>query len=587
MMFRAAAGAAIAALQRLLVRRSAAVAPLSAAALPASMPAAAAPAAGILYALVALLVPAFFFLYGLDAFPLRDNNEGLYAGIAREMLASGEFIVPHLNGVPYIEKPPLLYWLMSLSMSVFGPTPAAARLVPAGAMLALCAGLYHFCRLHGNKRVGCIASVGLASAVPVALLSHVVLFDLLLTALLGGCLLSYLHSYLRRSRRALLLAAFLLALAVLEKGAVALALTGGIVALFLLLMRERDGWRRLLDPAALAVLVAVAAPWHVWAAYRQEGFAWFYFVNEHLLRFLGQRLPDDYHRGPWWFYLPRIPVMLLPWSAFLFLLLPDKGKSEAGQGAPAPILTFCKAAVLFPLLFFSLSQNKAEYYMMVVAPALALWLAVETARRLDNGGTRLAVCWGVSAATALVLVAAAPATGAGKVPATAAWLLGLGWAVMAVALTRWFGRLRTASSREAALLATALAAAPALALLCHAAGERGLRDSSAEVARIIREQPPHAVFIYRHFEDSFSTLPFYLGHTVGLIDSESRDLQFGCRVSARPTCVSGAAFKAARERGPVAVAVHADHADDFLRMAGNHGWRVASAGKKMVYFSTK
>jgi len=408
--------------------------------------AAGAAAAGILYPLVALLVPAFFFLYGLDAFPLRDNNEGLYAGIAREMLASGDFIVPHLNGVPYIEKPPLLYWLMSLSMSVFGPTPAAARLVPAGAMLALCAGLYHFCRLHGSARAGCIASVGLASALPVALLAHVVLFDLLLTALLGGCLLSYLHSYLRRSRRALLLAALLLALAVLEKGAVALALAGGIVGLFLLLMRDRDGWRRLLDPAALAVLVAVAAPWHVWAAYRQEGFAWFYFVNEHLLRFLGQRLPDDYHRGPWWFYLPRMPLMLLPWSAFLFLLLPDRATPEAGHRAPAqaPILTFCKAAILFPLLFFSLSQNKAEYYMMVVAPALALWLAVETAPRLDSGGKRLAVCWGVSAATALALVAAAPATGSGKWDATAACLLALGWAVMAAALTRWFGRLRTA-----------------------------------------------------------------------------------------------------------------------------------------------
>ena len=179
---------------RLLAGRAGAFAP------PAAVSGLPAVRADTAYLLLALAVPGFFLFYGLGAFPLRDNNEGLYAGIAREMLASGQYIVPHLNGVPYIEKPPLLYWLGALSMALLGETPAAARIASAAPMFALCVGLFHFCRLHGSARAGCLAAVALSSALPVSLLSHVVLFDPLLTALVGGCLLCYLHSFLRGSR---------------------------------------------------------------------------------------------------------------------------------------------------------------------------------------------------------------------------------------------------------------------------------------------------------------------------------------------------------------------------------------------------
>jgi 4-amino-4-deoxy-L-arabinose transferase-like glycosyltransferase len=539
--------------------------------------------AGAGYALVALLVPAFFFLYGLNAFPLRDNNEGLYAEIAREMLASGQYLVPHLNGVPYIEKPPLLYWLISLSMAVLGPTAAAARLVSALSMLALCAGLFQFCRMHGSARAGCLASVGLASALPVALVGHVVLFDPLLTALIGGALLCYLHGYLVRSRRAHLWAAVLLGLAVLDKGAVALMLVGGSVCLFLLSMRERAGWRRAFDPAGLAIVLVVAGPWHLAAALRQPGFAWFYFINEHLLRFLGERLPDDYHHGPLWYYLPRLPLMLLPWSGFLLLLRRQPGSPDPANGA---IVRFCQAALLFPLLFFSLSQAKAEYYLLVAAPALALWLAVHTAPRLRAGDRRLALCWGIAAATAVAMMAAAARAGrpwtAGAGP-----LLALAGACLATVAARLFRSLQSLRTRELALLAVALLGAPTLALVLRAVDERSARDSSLYVARIILEHPgpAPAVFIYRDFEDVFSTLPFYLGRTVPVIDSTSRDLQFGCRGAPGRFCPSAGEFLRLRAHTPVAVAVQAARVAEFLALAGEHGWHVEWAGDKLVFFS--
>jgi 4-amino-4-deoxy-L-arabinose transferase-like glycosyltransferase len=538
------------------------------------------------YALVALLVPAFTFLYGLDAYPLRDNNEGLYAEIAREMLATGQYVVPHLNGVPYIEKPPLLYWLMSISMALFGPTAAAARLVSALSMLALCAALFQFCRVHGNARAGCFASIGLASAVPVAVLAHVVLFDPLLCALLGMCLLCFLHSHIRQSRPVFRLAAFLLALAILEKGAVALVLAAGTVAVFLLLVRDRAACWHMRDPAALAIVLLVAGSWHVAAALMQSGFAWFYFINEQLLRFLGRRQPDDFHRGPPWFYLPRMLLMLLPWTPFLLLLV---GSRRPPQSAGRTIVRFCQAAVLFPFVFFSLSQAKADYYLLVAAPGLALWLAFETVPRLSIADRRIALCWGVSASCVMVLLLALPNAAAGNWSASMAVLLVLGCTALATLAAHWFRHLASRLSRELALLAVALLAVPALALVYRVEDRRAVRDSSWYIARIILSEPtpPGAVLIYRDFEDVFSTLPFYLERTVPIVDSGSRDLMFGCARDHGVDCLTPAQFRRLRARMPVAVAVQAGRVSDFLAMAGSSGWRVAQAGDRMVFFDTR
>lgn len=540
---------------------------------------------GTLYGVIAVLAPAFFFLYGLDAFPLRDTNEGLYAEVAREMLATGNYLVPHLDGVPYIEKPPLLYWLAALSMALLGQAPAAARLVSALPMLALCLALFQFCRLHGNPRAGCFASVGLASALPVAMTSHTVLFDPLLAALLGAGQLCYLHGYLARSRRAHLAACLLLALAVLEKGVLALVLAGGTVGLFLIFMRDRTGWRRALDPAGLALVLVVAGAWHLAAALVQEGFTWFYFVNEHVLRFLGRRLPDDYHHAPPWFYLPRLALMMLPWAPFLLLAA---RAPPAKAPASNTIARFCQAAILFPLVFFSLSQGKADYYLLVAAPALALLLAIDVAPRLLSGERALAPCWGMSAASAALLLVLLPGAAAEHWAPLPALALGLAWTMLAAAGAHAFARLRSLRARELAMLGVVLAAAAALVLACAAAGQRAARDSSDALARIIRAQPgpARAVFIYRDYEDLFSTLPFYLGQVVPVIDSTSRDLQFGCKAKPGAACVSGANFLRRRARGPVAVAVAAARADQFRAMAGPRGWRVEWAGEKMVFFST-
>jgi 4-amino-4-deoxy-L-arabinose transferase-like glycosyltransferase len=554
------------------------------------MPGARSPALGAtsnrLYAIVAVVVPALCFLYGLDSSALRDNNEGLYAEIAREMLSTGDFIVPHLNGVPYIEKPPLLYWLISLSMAVFGPTATAARLVSAVSMWALCVSLFYFCSARGNPRAGCYASVALSSFVPVTVAAHFVLFDPLLTSLFGMCMLCCLQFHLTGSRRAYRLAVVLLGLAVLEKGAVALVLAGGTVGLFLLLSRDAGSWRRWFDPAGLAIFLLVTVPWHVAAAFSQEGFSWFYFVNEHLLRFLGRRLPDDYHRGPVWYYLPRLLMMLFPWTPFVLLL--TRVRAPAGPGE-RPIVKFCQAMTLFPLVFFSLSQAKADYYLLVTAPALALWLATATAPQVrPECARRTAWCWGGAAAGAAVLAAVVATDPKGRWALSSVALAALGWAALAMLGAIFFRKLRSRSAMDIAMLGVALAIVPTLWLWSRAVVERNERDSSWQIARLIQqERQPRTVLIYRDFEDSFSTLPFYLGRPLPVIDSISRDLDFGCKTAPGTACISTGQFRRLQARGPLAVAVRAWRAADFLAMAGTQDWRIERVGEKLVFFSPR
>ena len=549
----------------------------------------------LVHAMLALMLPLFFYCYGLDDFPLRDNNEGLYAEIAREMVSTGNYIVPHLNGVPYIEKPPLLYWLMSLSMTLFGVSAPAVRLVSALSMFALCAGLYQFCRLHGHRRAGCYAAVGMASALPASLLAHAALFDPLLTALLGGALLCFLHAWLSDRRGPVRAASVLLALAVLEKGVVALALAVGIIGLFLLLMR--GDWRRhhLFDPIALALFAVLVVPWHAAAAWMQPEFSWFYFVNEHLLRFLGTRQPDDYHHGPIWFYLPRLLLMLMPWTPFLLLLSRPAVRRNRDLTV---IVRFCQAGLAFPLLFFSLSQAKADYYLLVAMPMLALWLGLEVATRLaasgaprhaapsaPREGSLLGCCWGMAGASLVLIIGLLSIHPQPVIEPPAMMLLALLWLALSVLGARLFVCLAAPRGHALALLCAALAAVPAMGLVMRQVEDNGARKSSRDIAMLIGPATSRKVFIYRDYEDVFSSLPFYLERAVPVIDSDSRDLQFGCRLRPERACIAHTTFQQRSAGLPVAVAVRADRADEFRAIASWRAWDVVTVGDKLVFFS--
>jgi 4-amino-4-deoxy-L-arabinose transferase-like glycosyltransferase len=544
------------------------------------------------YMLAGALLPAFCFLYGLGAYPLLDINEGLYAEIAREMLETGQVVVPHLLGVPYIEKPPLLYWLMALSFHAFGPSAASARLVSAAPMLLLALALSLFFSRLGHRRAGLYATLVLSTSVALVLVSRTVLFDPLLTALLSGCFLAFLQWYLDRRQSRLMLSALFLALATMEKGGVAIALAGGVIGTFLIFMQDLPALRAVFNKAAIGLFLALTIPWHIAASLEQDGFAWFYFINEHLLRYVGLREPHDYHLGPPYFYVPKLLVLLLPWTPLLALLARSPVAHDHHTTA---IERFCKAWILFPFLFFSLSQAKAEYYIVVIAPACALLIGMELERRLNAGTDKLlSQCLGFSMALAAALLWAAlhaervehlspdgiVVAFTGLVLSAAAWYFTVRWLV-ASRRQRWL--------RDAAVLGVGLVALPVLVVIVRIVDDRSIHKSSRHVAAAIQRHGGVAsmVFVYRDYEDVLATLPFYLGRNVKVIDSRSQDLEFGCGVTTRTdnACISGKEFAYYRAQFPVAVVVRESRLDEFRTTAGQGVWKSVEASGKWVFFN--
>ena len=130
------------------------------------------------YRIICWSLILFACFYGLGSYPLLDHNEGMYAAIARDMLKSGDFIIPHLNGAPYIEKPPLLYWLMAASMALFGENEWAARLVPALALFATAWKLQRFLiRATGSQTASLTAPLIFVTSLPLLAISRMVMCE--------------------------------------------------------------------------------------------------------------------------------------------------------------------------------------------------------------------------------------------------------------------------------------------------------------------------------------------------------------------------------------------------------------------------
>ncbi len=189
-----------------------------------------------------------FVLSALGAYGILDNNEGLYAEIPREMLASHDWrhwVIPHLNGLPYMEKPPLLYWLTALSFSLFGISEWSARLVPAISSLVCVGFILRFGRAVERPQTGRLAALMFVSGVGVAVMSRTLMFDMLLTACLTAAL-TYAYCFGQQKQKSVLRRAYAwLALALLAKGFVALLLFSLVVGFMLLANGRRQGgvWR--------------------------------------------------------------------------------------------------------------------------------------------------------------------------------------------------------------------------------------------------------------------------------------------------------------------------------------------------------
>ncbi|MBT4879613.1 MAG: glycosyltransferase family 39 protein [Alphaproteobacteria bacterium] len=467
------------------------------------------------------LVPVLFisFFYQLGAYGLLNNNEGLYGEIAREMLESGSYIIPTLNYVPYIEKPPLLYWLIAISYKIFGVNEFAARLIPALSGAAICGSIFVFARRLKMIDVGGFAAVIMATSLGYIIFSRMVFFDGLLTAFLSLSLLSFYTWYNGGQRLFLLLCYGFLGCAVMVKGFVAPVLFGLVVGGFLLW--ERAFWsklRKCLDPIGILIFVAIVLPWHLWASLEEEGFSWFYFINEHVLRFLDLREPKDYYTGPLYYYIPRILGYVFPWTPFLGLL------ALRTQPSQEVLKKFLWLWFLVPLAFFSLSKAKANYYMIVGIVPMCLLVSMKITELLkDNRWCPILVCGLLSVFLGLVLWGGAyffPIKGFEIYQPKSPYLL------FFVAILSVLGMSLFYIKRQGIFMLFSVAAISGGLFITILGSAQQAEDffSGKEVGSFLASKDE--VYFYKNYEE-LSSIVFYLKKPVTIVDSVSSDLRYG------------------------------------------------------------
>ncbi|MDR0780212.1 MAG: glycosyltransferase family 39 protein [Pseudomonadales bacterium] len=354
-----------------------------------------------------LLIGAALWLLMLNGLrPLALPDEGRYSGVAWDMLRHGDLSTPLLNGLPYFHKPPLFYWLSAASMNVFGMNEWAARLPSTlGAVLALYA-TYAFVRRYHSSAA---ARATLLIVVTLPLFFGGAGFanlDMLVAGLIAACVLSGADTTLRRARgepwRARsVLTATLAALAVLAKGLIGLVLPGGILLCWLLLRRDGRGFWALLWPPALLAFAVVALPWCWLMQARYPEFFHYFFIYQHFERFTGSGFNNA---NPWFFYLPALLLMALPWTLWSPLLL---RKSFWSAADPHGVRRLMAVWALLILVFFSIPASKLVGYILPALPPLAFLLADAITRGGARHSQRAALTCVAAACCCIALVVAA------------------------------------------------------------------------------------------------------------------------------------------------------------------------------------
>jgi 4-amino-4-deoxy-L-arabinose transferase-like glycosyltransferase len=356
-------------------------------------------ASGKLFIPLIVLVWVVIYLGSLFQPPLMDDADTVHAEAAREMVEHNDWVTLKINdGFRYLEKAPLMYWCVAASFKIFGVHDWSARLPIALGMLALLLVVYRIGRRYYGDEGGLYAALALATGFGPFIYTRFMIPEMLVALWLAlgfDFFLTSLEQSDRGEQPSLLVCwglAATMALNVLTKGLIGLVFPIGTILLYLLLTKNLRHLLRLRLASGFLVFLVIAAPWHLLAGIRNpaqgeaRGFFWFYFVNEHFLRFLKKRFPADYDTVPLWLFWGLMLVWLMPWTAFII---------KAVRQVPAKLAVFRaglsaqqRATLVFALwplvilLFFSFSSRQ-EYYVLPGLPGVALllggWLARESA----------------------------------------------------------------------------------------------------------------------------------------------------------------------------------------------------------------
>ena len=489
------------------------------------------PRAGVLRQVLWLtaLLGLFFGLF-LGSRPLGTPDEARYAEIPREMVASGNYVTPRLDGVKYFEKPPLVYWLQASAIRAFGMSEWSLRFWTALLALFGCVTVY----LAGRALFG--APAGIASAVVLAtsflyyMMSRIVTLDMAVSVLLSAALLAFLTGERAPpgwSRRLLLWAFYVFAaLAVLAKGLIGFVIPAMIIGVWIIVLWDWRVLARMQLASGLVLFLAISVPWHVLVQRANPEFAWFYFVHEHFERYLTK---SAHRYQPPWFFIPILLVGLFPWTLQLWPALKRAFAFPWRERARHREVLFLGLWAALVFVFFSISDSKLIPYILPVFPPLALLIGRYVAQLWSGAQREGRAPYLVFAVIALVLAAvcaAVPHFRPGPDPvrlATVMYALAALLVATAVVAPLAFARAGSRAALATVVTGSALffiGLNPAMPMLEN----RSIKPLAIQLAR--RLKPADAVATYHNY---YQDLPFYLRRRVIIVDWKG-ELAFGASV---------------------------------------------------------
>ncbi len=476
-----------------------------------------------------LLLAAFAVIWfgTLEHRRLINPDEGRYAEIPREMVASGDWVTPRLNDIKYFYKPPLQYWATAAAFSAFGEHHWTARLWPAltGFLGILLTG-FAAARLY-SPLTGIIAGAILGSSVLWNVIGHANTLDMGVSALLAAAVLALCLAQrddTRESRRWRDGAWVLLALATLSKGLIGLVLPAATVVAYIVWQRDWGLLLRLRPLRGSAILLAITAPWFIAVSLANPEFPHYFFIHEHFERFL-TKAHGRYQ--PAWYFIPILLVGMIPWLGSLAQGLWRGWNRDQARGFSASRFLLTWTVVVFG--FFSVSSSKLPSYILPIFPAIAILIGIHLASCEGRPGLRWqavpAILLGIAA---LVLATQAPRfanaeVGVDLYRAYQPWLYAAAFSLLIGGIVAFALGSRGRS----------LAFAMALALGGHAFGQLfllghdtvGRVNSSHDAALAIRDRLPPGVPFFSH-ETYDQSLQFYLKRTTTMVAYRD-ELSFG------------------------------------------------------------
>jgi 4-amino-4-deoxy-L-arabinose transferase-like glycosyltransferase len=569
--------------------------------------------------------------------PLLDDADATHAQAAQAMVHTGDWVTLHVNGIRYLEKPPLPYWLAAISLHLFGAGSFAIHLPIALAVLGLALLGYGWSRRIFDGRTALYTGIFTLTSAGVFLFTRVFIPEVLLSLFLCLGLYFLLRALDTGSRRQAYSLWIVLALAVLTKGLIAIVFLSGVATLYLTFTGQWKMWRRLCPFSGLLVFLLIAAPWHILAGLRNtggadgHGFFWFYFINEHFLRFLGRRIPRDYNKLPGYLYWSLHLVWLFPWSLFAPVAAIEAWRHrqrffQTTSETQRTVLLLSLYSGLI-LLFFALSTNQEYYTFPVYLPLLMLIAAalVRAEQRSDHAPGRAIIAAHVTFTVLGLAIAAALGFGLWTsrhlafVPDIGDLLAHRGVGDYTLSMSHFFdltGSSFAALRLPASLAALAFALGPVSAWLLrirrkHLAATFTVALTAATFLfaahiALVRFSPmlsshdfaeriqtmerdgniSHTNQVLLYGDQAYgSSIPFYLGRQVYLVDGRSTSMLFGSTFADAPSIfLTHEQLLAQWGSGPRKLLfVPAEKRDEVDRLLGNRQIVLAeTSGKALI-----